>query len=71
MTTLVRLTDEQMAEAKKLCVELPIIEDRLRRAGLYATAAAVNMAVVKIGYEVCGVMPPNANMTGLAPEKDD
>lgn len=52
-----KLTPAQMKEAKELCVELPLIEDRLRRAGLLATAAALNAAVKKIGFEVADKAP--------------
>lgn len=33
-----------LVEARSLCAELPVIEDRLRRAGLFATAVAMNTA---------------------------
>lgn len=39
-----------------LCVELPLIEDRLRRCGLVATAAKLNAAVKEIGWECAGMM---------------
>lgn len=52
-----KLDKKQISEAQALCVELPIIEDRLRRAGLPATAAALNMAVKKIGFELADKLP--------------
>jgi hypothetical protein len=52
-----KLTKEQFAQAKELCNELPIIEDRLRRAGLWSTASALHIAVERIGYEVAENAP--------------
>lgn len=46
------MTPAQTKELRDLCAELPRVEDRLRRAGLYATATAMNKAVKRIGYEV-------------------
>lgn len=46
------ITPEQRREAQALCAELPLLEDRLRRAGLFGTATLLNKAVQNIGYEL-------------------
>lgn len=46
------MTAEQRKEMRELCSALPMMEDRLRRAGLLATAVKLNAAVREIGYEV-------------------
>lgn len=51
----ITFTPEQRGEAQKLCRELPLIEDRLRRAGLYGTATLMNHVVKRIGYELSDV----------------
>lgn len=40
--------------ALKLCVELPVIKERLHRVGLHKTANQMQAAVEEIGYEVAG-----------------
>jgi hypothetical protein len=40
-----------MSEQNNLLNELPLIEDRLRRAGLLATAVKMNEAVKSVGWE--------------------
>lgn len=40
-----------LGRALALCVELPLIEHKLREAGLFATAAMMNKVVSHIGYE--------------------
>jgi hypothetical protein len=52
-----KLTPKQASDAKDLAVELVNMEDRLRRAGLFATAAKLNMAVNRIGFEICEKAP--------------
>lgn len=52
-----KITTIQFLQAKKLAEELPVIEDRLRRAGLYVTAVALNAAVKRIGYEIAEKAP--------------
>lgn len=39
-------------QADELCNELPIIQDRLFRAGLFRTGHAMNAAVKAIGFEL-------------------
>lgn len=38
--------------ALKLCVELPVLKEKLRRVGLHKTANKMQAAVEEIGYEV-------------------
>ena len=38
--------------ALKLCVELPVLKERLHRIGLHKTAQKMEAAVSEIGYEV-------------------
>lgn len=38
--------------ALKLCVELPVLKERLHRVGLHKTAQVMDAAVQEIGYEV-------------------
>ncbi len=38
--------------ALKLCVELPILKERLHRVGLHKTANKMQAAIEEIGYEV-------------------
>lgn len=40
-----------MSEQNNLLNELPLIEDRLRRAGLLATAVKMNEVVKSVGWE--------------------
>ncbi len=40
--------------ALKLCVELPVLKERLHRVGLHKTANKLQAAVEEIGYEVAG-----------------
>ena len=35
-----------------ICIELPSLEAELRRLGLYATAAELNKAVQRLGYDI-------------------
>ncbi len=48
----IRARRKMEAERNALCTELPLIENRLRRAGLFTTATAMNKAVQAIGFEV-------------------
>ena len=41
-----------IAAALKLCVELPVLKERLHRIGLHKTAHKMEAAVQEIGYEV-------------------
>lgn len=43
-----------IAQALKLCQELPMIKERLHRLGLHKTANKLDAAVTEIGYEVAG-----------------
>lgn len=38
--------------ALRLCVDLPLLSERLRRVGLHKTASKLQAAVDMIGYEV-------------------
>lgn len=38
--------------ALKLCVELPVLKEKLHRVGLHKTASKMQAAVEQIGYEV-------------------
>lgn len=46
------LTEKQTEEARRLCTELPLIHDRLVRAGMLRTADKMHEAVREIGYEL-------------------
>ena len=50
-------TPEAREERRALATELPLIEDRLRRAGLWKTAVVMNKAVQAIGWEIAEVDP--------------
>lgn len=49
-------TPEQMEEQAKLCIELPLIHQRLFRSGLLKTAHKMTEAVRAIGYERARIM---------------
>ncbi len=48
-------TKKQREEHDRLLVELPIIKDRLGRAGLYRTMHQLDHALQAIGYEVAEI----------------
>jgi hypothetical protein len=52
MSLQLKITPKRRGEMRALCIDLPMMEARLRRAGLLATAARLNMAVKEIGHEV-------------------
>lgn len=41
-----------LTQALKLCQELPILQERLRRVGLHKTASKMQATVEEVGYEV-------------------
>lgn len=41
-------------ERRALCAELPLLEARLRKCGLYVTAARLRTAVESVGWEAVG-----------------
>jgi hypothetical protein len=41
-----------ITQALKLCQEISLIQERLRRVGLHKTASKMQAAVEEIGYEV-------------------
>lgn len=41
-----------ITQALKLCQEIPLLQERLRRVGLHKTANKMQTAVEEIGYEV-------------------
>jgi hypothetical protein len=52
-----------VAEARRMCAELPLIENRLRAAGLFTTAAAMNKVVQEIGWETTRLIESRSILT--------
>ena len=50
------MTDQHYCEYQALCNELPLIEERLWRAGMYETALKVREAVKGVGFEAARVL---------------